>query len=433
MRNVIGLISIILLLALVGCSSGDSSSETTGITSDVVITSFGSMVANGIEWETATSHISSDGQDCNDDSCLKVGMKVHIEGMPEDDGMHGRADKIDFRDEMEGMVMDNRVDQVTLTGEMDIMGHTVKITTRTAFNCDIVGVGGMHQVAAGHIVEISGYSSGAGTIDATRMECKEESLTDYLNMHPEGMEVKGIVADHDEMNQMFSMGNMDVSYSGADISAMPQGNWDGLYVQMHSIVGMQGGYMMASKIALENGGNFAYMGNANEMYQLMGMITEQCYDSHMDMDSYCMVNGRKVLIDSETSMHDHEDKHMDMMQMTIGMTVKVNGHFNMDRDLVGDEIEALTQYDAEQEYNGVVESVSIPDPTNILMGTVTLSGGSLFHINYDTMMEDDCKISCVTQDHFNLSHLVMGDHVVIHAYMDNEGDLIVIKLKREDG
>jgi len=292
-------------------------------------------------------------------------------------------------------------------------------------------VAGVHQVAAGQVLEVSGHSSGTGRIEATRMECKADNLANYLATHADGMETKGIVSGHDEMNLTFVMGNMDVSYAGADVAAMPQGNWNGLYVEMRSVLGMQGGIMMASNVHLENNGSIGYEGVDGEDYYLMGAITDLCYDSLMD--SYCMVDGRRVLVHSETDMHDHENTRMDMMQFPVGMSVQVHGHFNADRELVADEMEAFDQYNDDQGYAGVVANVSIPDVSNLNTGTVTLAGGLIFHVNHDTMMEDDCEMTCVHQDHFNLSHLVAGDHVEMRAYTDGVGDLIAIKCTREDG
>jgi len=232
-RNLATTCAVALLLA--ACGGGGSTSSTSDTTYTGTITGFGSIFVNGVEFETEGSRVSVDGNSATEDD-LKVGMQVRIKGSA--NGTNGKATSISFDDDVEGLVISNSITAGQLTGSMNIMGQTVNVTDTTVFESKLATVTGPDQITAGMIVEVSGYSSGMGDIQATRLEVKAADLTTYLSEHPNGIEVKGIISNLDTVNMTFDIGTMTVDYAGATLDDFINGIEEGLYVEVKSIEGL---------------------------------------------------------------------------------------------------------------------------------------------------------------------------------------------------
>ena len=70
------------------------------------ITAFGSIFVNGIEYSTTTATITINGvvQPVGDQSALKVGMAVLVDGTVNPDGLTGTATTVDFLGDLEGTI-----------------------------------------------------------------------------------------------------------------------------------------------------------------------------------------------------------------------------------------------------------------------------------------------------------------------------------------
>ena len=168
-------IAIAGIIGLTGCgggsggdvSSGDVSSASTGI-----VTGFGSVYVNGVEYETGGSTFSLDDGDDGpeNEGELGIGMVVTVTGLVNPDGVTGSASHIEYDDELEGIVISENIDNVTGTGTMNVMGQTVIVDEAAIFESEVPGITSMEQIAVDQVVEVSGYPTGAGTIYATRVE-----------------------------------------------------------------------------------------------------------------------------------------------------------------------------------------------------------------------------------------------------------------------
>jgi len=141
------------------------------------ITAFGSVVVNGITYDTSSAEFTVDGQPAFQTD-LGVGDMVLVKGTIDDDNTNAVAESVEFDDNVEGPV----TSVTTGTNTMVVLGQTVTFGDAIFDDNCPANRNDLLTVAA---VEVSGQVIGGGTIDATRIECK--------NVLGE-MEVTGIVS-----------------------------------------------------------------------------------------------------------------------------------------------------------------------------------------------------------------------------------------------
>ena len=198
-----------------GGSTASSGSYTPSSTVQGVITNFGSVWIDGVEYETNGAEIIIDGRPGTEDD-LDVGMYVTLTGSA--DGASGQAVSIEFDDDIEGVV--ESVDAAT--GTLRVMGQNVVVDANTVIESDdglAVAVADLSDLAQDHVVEVSGYNDGQGNILATRIELKARDLDEYRTRKGESaeIEVKGVVSNVDPDNRTFKLGGLTVEVP-ADVS-----------------------------------------------------------------------------------------------------------------------------------------------------------------------------------------------------------------------
>lgn len=395
-----------LLAGLTACSSDSDStgSDNRSRYTTGAITAFGSVYVNNSRYNTDNATVYIEDSIASE-SDLRVGMMVTIrESSP------GVADTIYHDDDVEGIVLSTNI-LADGTGTLDVMGQTVTVDPKTIFESYVSGVTSAAGIEAGNIVEVTGSSSGNGSIMATRLELKAATLADYLIDHPEGIEVKGIVSGHTDSEKTFDIGSLTVDYTNAVLDDMPAGNWDGLYVEAKSDQALNNmGHMVAYKVELEDDGSKGYHDDDSEV-EVKGEVTEVSSES-------VTVNGITFLLDENTRY-----EHGTADNLTVGALVEVEGYPNTNGDLVADEVE-FEDYDSELEIQGYVSAVGTTDDPNV--GTIEINGLT-FHINSSTIMHDSSDAHLT---HFNLASVVEGDLIKVY-YFDNNGALTATKLERE--
>lgn len=403
-------LSAIALGAAVGlgaCGGGSGGTSLFGGTSagtaQGVITGFGSVFVNGVEYEVdGSTDISVDGSSGTEDS-LEVGMVVTVQGSVSSDGKTGRATRIEFADELEGIVQANNV-AADGTGTLQVMAQTVELDAQTVFSSHLAGVASPDQIQAGNIVEVSGYSSGTGTIYATRVEVEAASLSDVS-------EVKGLVSGLDTGAKTFSLGALTVDYSSAQLEGFPGGvPENGMYVEVKSTQGMTGNTLIASKVEREGDGDRDHDGDEGDDYEVKGRITSPYANGQFQC------NGQTIVVDANTRF-----EHGSHSQLAEGVLVEVEGYRNADGHLLAHEISF--EHEGELSFEGRLESVG--------SDSVTLLGQSV-RVTNDTIRRDDRDEGTQPVRYFDLGDLASGDHIEVHAYRDSSGDLVATKLERDD-
>ena len=165
----------LLVAACGGGSSGDSSSAPpAGSTKTVLVTGtisgFGSVIVNGVHYDTSTATVRIDDQPSSDD-LLEVGEVIRLEAEVDDQG-RARAKLIEQDHLLEGTV--EAVD--VAGGTLLIAGQVVRVDGDTSFDDSIVprNLGGLR---VGQRVEVSGLVGADGVIAATRVERKAAVAT----------------------------------------------------------------------------------------------------------------------------------------------------------------------------------------------------------------------------------------------------------------
>ena len=153
--------ALAITLTLMACGSGSnstsgslaSSSRTT--TTQGVITGFGSVFVNGVEYFVGNNTAISVNGDDKSESDLQLGMLVTVQGTVNPDGKIGMANQIKYANVIEGVVTANTVASDG-TGTLTVMGQTVAVTADTVFDSKVASISSPDLIQAGNIVEVSG-------------------------------------------------------------------------------------------------------------------------------------------------------------------------------------------------------------------------------------------------------------------------------------
>ena len=419
MNKTLGLSAISIAIAgiigLSGCGGGggggdSSSTGSSSVTTSGVITGFGSVFVDGVEFETSNSSFSlDDGEDAPEiEDSLEVGMVVTVTGTVNPDGVTGTATHIEYDDELEGIIISSNID-ADGTGTMDVMGQNVIVDATTIFESDDPGITGMEQLAAGNVVEVSGYSSGAGDIFATRVELERTTHTSG-----EVIEVKGLVSMLTATT--FEIGSLVVDYSGAVLEVPGSMLADQLYVEVKSTDGFDPatGHLLASEVELEEDGDMDFDGSAGEDTEIKGIVTAVNSASEFE------IGGKRIIITSATDF-----EHGGSGDIVIGGQVEAEGSLDDSGALLARKIEFEEHSNIEME--GILEAVSGSGAD----GSVTVFGQTIT-ITTETIMIDERDLA--PEHFFSLDDLVATqDYLEIDLHRDPaSGELIADKLERDD-
>lgn len=412
-------LAIIASFGLTGClkSNSDPSPETVSLnkTTTGVITGFGSVFINGVEYETDTAAVSIDGvpntNNVDRDAGLKLGMVVTLSG--DAAGGAGTAVSIEFNDEVEGMVTEiPGVDATTgaPTGALKILGTTIITDEDTIFESNVADISTRDQIEIGHIIEVSGYSAGDGVVWATRLELKKKALE--LN---DEVELTGLVSGLTDTT--FSIGDMVISYLPENLDADITTLADGMLVEVKSL-GLDGDILVAKKIELKSQDkkSVKHDGDDDEV-EVEGVITSSV--DFLTTNTFD-VNGSTIIFDINTRF-----VHGTKNTITDGYKVKVKGAVDANGDFVAQTIVFKP--------TGDIKMAGPITSADVVANTVNMFGLTV-HLENSTTVEDDtdAKIKYL----FGADDLSIGDWLEIKAYKNSNGELVATKMTRkklEDG
>jgi len=396
-------------LGIAACSSSSSPTpDASQLTSTGRITGFGSVFVGGVEYETNQAAISKDGQPTvNGDNDLSVGMIVTVKGST--NGTQGVATSIVFNDELEGLVLDNTLASDG-SGSLKVMGQTVTVDANTNFESKDPAYTLVENIPKGAIVEVSGYPDGNGNILASYIELKAKDMKTY----GDDMEVKGIVNNLSETATALTFDLGGQTIDATDIASVidlgvPLAN--GLYVEVKSKTGFDAttGFLIASKIELEDGGDYRMKGDHGDEMEEEGLITA------IDTDKGSIeVNGKTILVPND----------IDIAQFTAGEMVEVEFSIDADGNAVMRKIEKEDAHDNDNEFSIKANIDSI----NADNATITVDGKVIKVDKFNAIMIDN---SNDPDKYFSISTLAVGELVEMEVYKDADGNYIAIKVERK--
>ena len=398
-----------LVAALVAsCGGGGASGgiDRLGISaSSGTITGFGSVIVNGVAWDTSGATIRSDDAAAIE-SDLRVGQVVIITGDVDSSGLTGDADTVEYDSSLEGPIGTISLSTDTFT----VLNQTVRVTLSTAFDDSIPnrvadGQRTLADLLPADVVEVSGFRDSTGIVQATRVEIRSGS---------EDFEVRGVVTNLNAVTQTFTIGSLTVDFDGAT-----QEGFGGATLANNQIVEVEGdltgGILVANKVELEDN----LPGEDGDSGEVEGLITR--FASATDFD----VNGVRVTTTGST-----EYERGVVGDLALNAKVEAEGDFNAGGVLVADKIEFRVSADEEDvEIAGNVAAV------NAAAGTLTIEGTTiLVRVNAGTRLEDQSNADITD---FSLADLSVGNYVEIRGATDSEtpgvaNDVIATRLERED-
>ena len=179
---------MLLTLVFIGChSSSDSGAVPSAAKSQVttgVITGFGSVFVNGVEFAKKADVADAQAVTFNFDGTqhtqadLKIGMIVTVKGTADTATKKGEFESIEFKPELRGPTTGD-VAITGTTGTLKVMGHDVVSGATTSFEgvADLTALKTKLNGGATHPeVEISGRMDSAGVFHATRIAVKADDF-----------------------------------------------------------------------------------------------------------------------------------------------------------------------------------------------------------------------------------------------------------------
>ena len=358
------------------------------------ITTFGSVVVNGVRYDTSSANIVVDDLPATQDD-LRVGQVVFVDGTVDDNLTTGTADEIRFDENVKGPVQS--IDLVA--GQLVVLGQTVITGPDTSFDNSIQPAS-LDGLAVGDIAEVSGQTMADGSIVATRIE-KKPAGTQF--------EVHGAVSGLDTGNMQFSINALVVDFSGATLDNFPGGQIaNGDAVEAKGTALSANGALIANKVELE--GN--PIGGAAGLYvEVEGFITR--FASAQDFD----VAGTPVTTNGSTVF-----KGGVAGDLGLNVKVEVEGELNANGVIVAEKVD-IRRAKAVR-VTALVDSVNAAGNSLVVLGIT-------FNVDALTRMEDKSNADI---EPLTIADLNVGDYLEIRGseLPAGSGQVLAAILERED-
>lgn len=170
--NTLTALFTLALLSLLGCTEGGGSVAATGGMSGTgisqgTISSFGSIFVNDVGWDLGGALVEVDGT-TGSESDLRVGMVVRVLGTRDAGDLTGSADEVRFDLALAGPLASDPTTTIPAVEErFEVLGRTViAVAGETVF----AGGASFGSLRRDDVVEVSGYTTAGGELEATRIE-----------------------------------------------------------------------------------------------------------------------------------------------------------------------------------------------------------------------------------------------------------------------
>jgi len=361
------------------------STDTTG-----VITGFGSVFVNGVEYETSTTEVSTDDKDSASETDLQVGMVISLKGAVNNDGKTGTAEAIHYKEQIKGPL--NSIDLAAST--LIILGQTVLFDELTSLDNVILA-----NLAPGDFLEISGFTNADNQLYATRI-AKEEPV--------DTLKVEGIISMLDTSAKTFKLANLIIDYNNADFVNLTEVDLvNDLTVRVKGDVSaLVNDVFTVNQIKVEIND---HQHNEGDNRHLEGVITR------FDSSTSFVVNDVNVITDSNT-----EYEHGSVDSLALNLRVKIKGAFNAEGKLLAKEIRIHRR--TELKLEGAIQAIDLENKTITILDVI-------FITDEQTKMRDE---SDQGDRFFSLSDLLVGDFIEVKGFVDSNGDNFATKLERKN-
>ncbi len=369
------------------------------ITSKGTITDFGSVFVNGVEFETTGSVITTDDNPGTDDD-LGQGMVVTVTGTINEDGTTGTAESIVFEDNLEGPIAgdDDVAKTITVLGQTVVWDSSTICENSSSLKIDCA------SLSVDNLVEVSGFTTTEGIIQATRIEIKDQDF----NPAEDEVEIKGTIGSLDTTAKTFLVGSQSINYSAAIIDdSVPNSTLtNGMFVEVEGKLNAD--VLEATKVELED--EELDIAEDDEV-EIEGLV--DTFASCTGSDCAFTVNGQPIQTSSAT-----EFKNGTSSDVAVGVRLEVEGTIDANGVLIAREVKF---HDKRVEIEAEVQAVDTANNSVTLLGiTVTANLLTEFDDNTSANVEP-----------FSLEDIQEGDFLRIRGHLDN-GNVIAERIERRN-
>ena len=397
------LLTFVLGTVLVACGGGGGGGPTVagidgtgGLRASAfgTITAFGSVVVNGVRFETDNATFTIDGQ-VGSQNDLAVGDVVLVQGTIDSNGTSGVADSVSFDDNVEGPI--SAIDPAA--GTLVVLSQLVRVTANTSFD-DSIQLASLDGLNIGDIVEVTGFVDAMGVIDATRLELKPAGSE---------LEITGLVSMLSLADNTFNINSLVVDFSSAMLEDFPSGtisDGDLVEVKGDSLGAMD--ELIATRVEFEGA---RLDGDQDDRLEIEGFITR--FSSATDFD----VSGFPVTTNAQTEFEGGV-----AADLGLNIKVEVEGDLNAGGVLVATEVD-IRRANAVR-VTALVDSVDAGNDSFVTLG-ITVNVDSL------TRIEDKSDMDL---EPFGLNQLMAGDYVEVRGteFPAGSGEILAGRLEREN-
>ena len=389
------IISTLLAGIIVACSSsggGFAGIGGSGFVSTGTVTGFGSVFVNGVEFDTSSAIFEVEDNSASE-ADLRIGMVVQVEGSINADGVTGTATGIRYGDDLQGPVtsISENPDQNIKT--LSVLGVTVVVKSAdTVFENVTYG-----SLLPNYVVEVSGFYDDAGILQASFVELKATTFNAATVF-----EIKGPISG--VSGTSFSVRGVNVNAAAANISDLPNGLQNGIYVEVK-------GTLSGSTInATEVEGEEINLKDDGSEVSIEGYITR--FASVADFD----IDGKKINASSATL----EPATLDLR---VGIKVEAEGNI-INGVLVASEVESRG---GDAEVSAYVDSKDVAN-NRFTVEVVAGQPSVIVQLTSATLTEDDVG----ADDQLTLSELVVGNYVEVRGFESGVRTITATRVKRRD-
>jgi len=403
------LLTLLTTAIVIGCGGGGGGGvaggggtepgiDRLGVASGVV-SGFGSIFVNGVEFETdsAEFEVDDDSVGSGQDD-LNVGDTVIVTFDPD---VAGNVAQTVFSDD----VVEGPIDSIDPA--LVVAGQAVVVDAATSFD-DSLPVPSLAGLKVGDFIEVNGLFDSNGDIRATRIELGDGDV-----------EVHGFISALDIDNRTFSINNLVVNYDGTTVidDNFPGGIFaNGDFAEVKGPNPGPNAPLMATKIEADGfgleGGEGPNFDDFDEVeVEIEGFITRVV--SATDFD----VSGFPFRINSGT---EFEGGSADDLMLDV--KVEVEGDLNANNILVADKVDIRRANDLR--ITALVDEDPVADTLMLLGVTVRVDALTRIEDKTDAEVPKSELLGVITAD----------DYVEVRGGVDPSGvaDILASLLERED-
>ncbi len=359
------------------------------------IDGFGSVIVNGVRFDTSEAVFTINGG-AGSQTDLDVGQVVVVRGSIDDDGLSGTAATVEYEDAVKGPIDIGSLDRVS--GTFRVLDQPIRVTTTTIFD-DSIQPASLDGLSEGDVVEVSGLPDADGFIRATRIEDSMASV----------FEVTGFVSNLDAGTLTFTIGDLTVDYSSAQLDNFPGGApVNGDLVEAKGSSFTIEGVFLATRVEKEDGLDDDNLGEDGDDVEIEGYVTG--FRSSSDFD----LLGIRVITNAATV---YERGTPDQVQLNVRL--EAEGDLQADGSVLADKIQFKPE--------GRLEAAAVVEAVNVIGGTFTVLGIAVL-TDVSTSFED----KLLEQQTFGLRDLRIGDWVDVRGFEDEQGGFVAQQVERDE-